>query len=147
MDREGDKVWCYCSGPWLLHFSFLSCHNLLQEYPPPTSSSETSLASFLHHQVLGWILLPITALFKEQICIVSIKDKNYYTCFTWHASSLARQKETNGLNILECCSHTIPMQGRPRVESFGALLPGDVLNSWCETEKGFWQSKLELKQI
>ena len=28
-----------------------------------------------------WILLSITALYKEQTCIVSIKEKNYCTCF------------------------------------------------------------------
>ena len=64
-----------------------------------------------------WILLSITALYKEQTCVVSIKEKNYCTCFMWNASSSAKLKETNRLNVLECCSH---MEERPRVEPFRA---------------------------
>ena len=80
-----------------------------------------------------WILLSITALYKEQTCVVSIKEKNYCTCFMWNASSSAKLKETNRLNVLECCSH---MEERPRVEPL-ELLPGAVLNSWYKTEMGF----------
>lgn len=69
----------YCSDPWFLHF-FLS--EPPHFHPEVSSTLQAAMEPvfpvvFLICSFRGWILLPIAALFKGPVCVVSIKEKNH----------------------------------------------------------------------